>query len=72
MHNSDFQRKVKEAGGVDMLDEGVEEEAAAHHHHGNEVMDERTIIAIVEQVLKDDDINGDGYVDFPEFIRSQN
>ena len=37
-------------------------------HQG--AIDEETIIAIVNQVLDDDDLNDDGYVDFPEFIKS--
>ncbi len=84
MHNKDFLKLLdgeRDEEDEDAYDDNAEigdEERLQMHkeeqewqNKPNEVMDEASIVEIVNQVLEDDDINEDGYIDFPEFIKSQ-
>ncbi|VDO39240.1 unnamed protein product [Haemonchus placei] len=50
--------------------------ALTHDHEGNTgpgipVQDEDAIITMIDTVMKQMDVNGDGYVDFAEYMKDQ-
>nr|XP_015799597.2 multiple coagulation factor deficiency protein 2 [Nothobranchius furzeri] len=67
--------KMHDYDGNDLLD-GLELATAITHVHKEErgensqPMKEEDLIALIDDVLKDDDKNNDGYIDYAEFARS--
>ncbi|XP_017259796.1 multiple coagulation factor deficiency protein 2 [Kryptolebias marmoratus] len=67
--------KMHDYDGNDLLD-GLELATAITHVHreergdGSQPMKEEDLIALIDDVLKDDDKNNDGYIDYAEFAKS--
>ncbi|XP_065661531.1 multiple coagulation factor deficiency protein 2 homolog [Hydra vulgaris] len=79
LSNTDLQFhyfKVHDNDNDDKLD-GIELANAMAHYHddeGSEKPEEYTeeeLAGMVDQILEEDDLNKDGYIDYPEFISSQ-
>ena len=58
--------------------DGLELAAAMTHFHNEDgsqskppTLSDDQLAQIVDQVLRDDDVNDDGYVDYYEFVRAQ-
>jgi len=58
--------------------DGLELAAAMTHYHNEDgskskppTLSDEQLAQIVDQVLRDDDMNNDGYVDYYEFVRAQ-
>lgn len=53
--------------------DGLEIMAALTHHRksNDKEVDENELIQMVDDVLKEDDLDGDGYLSYPEFLRTQ-
>eukprot|EP00794_Sanderia_malayensis_P019978 gene19978-21936_t len=68
--------KVHDYDNNDMLD-GIELANAMSHYHDEETGEqaeeytEDELESMVDQILEEDDINNDGFIDYPEFIESQ-
>ncbi|XP_013886914.1 multiple coagulation factor deficiency protein 2 [Austrofundulus limnaeus] len=67
--------KMHDYDGNNLLD-GLELATAITHVHreergeGSQPMKEEDLIALIDDVLKDDDKNNDGYIDYAEFAKS--
>ncbi|KAM9847346.1 multiple coagulation factor deficiency protein 2 [Aulostomus maculatus] len=66
--------KMHDYDGNNLLD-GLELATAITHVHKEEKgeshpMKEEDLIALIDVVLKDDDLNNDGYIDYAEFAKS--
>ncbi|XP_037533488.1 multiple coagulation factor deficiency protein 2 [Nematolebias whitei] len=67
--------KMHDYDGNDLLD-GLELATAITHVHreergdGSQPMKEDDLMALIDDVLKDDDKNDDGYIDYAEFAKS--
>ncbi|XP_069090127.1 multiple coagulation factor deficiency protein 2 isoform X2 [Pleurodeles waltl] len=67
--------KMHDLDGNNLLD-GLELAAAISHVHKEEggqhaeIIKEEDIISLVDGVLRDDDKNNDGYIDYAEFAKS--
>lgn len=67
--------KMHDYDGNNLLD-GLELSTAITHVHKEEgsehapVMSEKELITIIDGVLRDDDVNNDGYIDYAEFAKS--
>jgi len=79
MSNADLQFhyfKVHDSDNDDKLD-GIELANAMAHYHDEESGEkpedytEEELASMVDQILDEDDLNKDGYIDYPEFIASQ-
>ncbi|XP_066916923.1 multiple coagulation factor deficiency protein 2 homolog [Clytia hemisphaerica] len=79
MSNEDLQFhyfKVHDSDNDDKLD-GIELATAMAHYHDEEHAEkpedytEEELASMVDQILDEDDLNKDGYIDYPEFIASQ-
>merc|ERR1712062_57174 len=44
------------------------EDAGGHHDHDEESDNTDTLVEFVDMILKDQDYNNDGYIDYPEYI----
>lgn len=68
--------KVHDSDNNDKLD-GIELANAMAHYHDEESGEskeeytEGELSSMVDQILDEDDLNKDGYIDYPEFIQSQ-
>ncbi|XP_057316635.1 multiple coagulation factor deficiency protein 2 homolog [Hydractinia symbiolongicarpus] len=68
--------KVHDNDNDDKLD-GIELANAMAHYHDEEAGEkpedytEEELASMVDQILDEDDLNKDGYIDYPEFIASQ-
>ena len=68
--------KVHDLDNNDKLD-GIELANAMAHYHDEETGEkaedytEAELASMVDQILDEDDLNKDGYIDYPEFIQSQ-
>lgn len=68
--------KVHDSDNNDKLD-GIELSNAMAHYHDEEQGEskeeytETELGSMVDQILDEDDLNKDGYIDYPEFIQSQ-
>ena len=68
--------KVHDYDNNDKLD-GIELANAMTHYHDEETGEkaedytEEELASMVDQILEEDDLNHDGYIDYPEFIESQ-
>jgi len=68
--------KVHDNDNDDKLD-GIELANAMAHYHDEETGEkpeeytEEELASMVDQILEEDDLNNDGYIDYPEFIQSQ-
>ena len=60
--------------------DGLELAAALTHYHEEDAsnkntqsvqLDDGELSMVLDQILKDDDLNGDGYIDYYEFTQSQ-
>ncbi|EDV22091.1 Multiple coagulation factor deficiency protein 2-like protein [Trichoplax sp. H2] len=53
--------------------DGLEIMAALSHHNkaNDKAIDDSDVVNTVDEVLKEDDLDGDGYLDYTEFLRSQ-
>ncbi|XP_025915278.1 multiple coagulation factor deficiency protein 2 isoform X3 [Apteryx rowi] len=67
--------KMHDYDGNNLLD-GLELAAAISHVHKEEggehtqAMKEEELISLIDDVLRDDDKNNDGYIDYAEFAKS--
>jgi len=68
--------KVHDYDNNDKLD-GIELANAMSHYHDEETGEhaedytEEELASMVDQILEEDDLNSDGFIDYPEFIESQ-
>ena len=68
--------KVHDYDNNDKLD-GIELANAMSHYHDEETGEhaedysEEELAGMVDQILEEDDLNSDGFIDYPEFIESQ-
>lgn len=68
--------KVHDYDNNDKLD-GIELANAMSHYHDEETGEkaedytEEELSGMVDQILEEDDLNHDGFIDYPEFIESQ-
>ena len=68
--------KVHDYDNNDKLD-GIELANAMSHYHDEETGEraeeytEDELASMVDQILEEDDLNNDGFIDYPEFIESQ-
>ncbi|XP_018431794.1 PREDICTED: multiple coagulation factor deficiency protein 2 [Nanorana parkeri] len=67
--------KMHDYDGNNLLD-GLELATAISHVHKSgsaehaQAIDEQELITLIDDVLKDDDLNNDGYIDYAEFAKS--
>jgi len=67
--------KMHDSNNDNMLD-GIELVKAITHWHGDEKvappkLSEKELEDMIDQILKDDDFNNDGYIDYSEFLKAQ-
>lgn len=56
---------------MSVIEQGSKEGHEESGQHGEKLFKDDELVQLIDPILNMDDVNNDGYIDYPEFIQAQ-